>query len=63
MSIIGWTAEKNLDYRFDKINFAKIKASETGKSIDDHSTLIYNNHITVREISPEAWSYLAKVIL
>jgi len=46
------------DYRVEKMKFAKKKDLETGKSINDRSTVIYNNKITLRGIPEAAWDYV-----
>jgi len=46
------------DYRVEKMKFAKAKDPETGKSINDRSTVIYNGKITLKGIPPTAWDYV-----
>lgn len=46
------------DYRVERMKFAKIKSSETGKSINDRSTVIYNSRITLKDIPESAWDYV-----
>jgi len=46
------------DYRVEKMKFAKKKDPETGKSINDRSTVIYNSKITMRDIPDTAWGYI-----
>lgn len=46
------------DCRVEKMKFAKIKHPETGKSVNDLSTVIYNRRITVTDIPAEAWEYV-----
>ena len=46
------------DYRVEKMKFAKKKDPETGKSINDRSTVIYNTRITLKNIPAEAWEYV-----
>ncbi|MDV2453422.1 DEAD/DEAH box helicase [Xanthomonas hortorum] len=46
------------DYRVDKMKFAKKKDSETGKSVNDRSTVIYNTKITMTGIPEAAWDYV-----
>lgn len=48
----------NADYRVEKMKFAKKKDPDTGKSINDRSTVIYNAHITIRDIPEAAWDYI-----
>lgn len=49
---------KDADYRVEKMKFAKVKDPETGKSVNDRSTVIYNARITLRGIPAEAWEYV-----
>ncbi len=46
------------DYYVTKMKFAKTKDPETGKSINDKSTIIYNAHITLTDIPLEAYDYI-----
>lgn len=46
------------DYRVEKMKFAKKKDPETGKNVDDISTVIYNTKITMRGIPDAAWEYV-----
>ncbi|WP_235048297.1 DEAD/DEAH box helicase [Xanthomonas cassavae] len=46
------------DYRVEKMKFAKKKDPETGKSVNDRSTVIYNGKITLRDIPEAAWDYI-----
>lgn len=46
------------DYRVEKMKFAKKKAPETGKSVNDRSTVIYNSKITMTGIPEAAWDYV-----
>jgi predicted helicase len=41
-----------------KMKFAKTKDPETGKSVNDRSTVIYNDFITVKNIPLEAYDYV-----
>lgn len=50
--------ESDADYRVEKMKFAKVKDAETGKSVDDLSTVIYNHKITIKDIPSEAWDYI-----
>jgi predicted helicase len=43
-------------YRVEKMRYAKTKID--GKTRDDKTTLIYNDHITVSNIPPEAYTYI-----
>lgn len=51
-------APNKVDYRVEKMKFAKTKDPETGKSINDRSIVIYNAHITLRDIPLKAWDYI-----
>ncbi len=46
------------DYRVEKMKFAKKKDPETGKSVNDRSTVIYNSKITLTGIPEAAWNYV-----
>lgn len=46
------------DYRVEKMKFAKKKDPDTGKSVNDRSTVIYNGKITLRDIPEAAWDYV-----
>lgn len=46
------------DYRVEKMKFAKTKDPDTGKSVNDRSTVIYNTKITLRDIPEAAWDYV-----
>ena len=46
------------DYRVTKMKFAKTKDPATGKSLNDKSTVIYNERITIRNIPLEAYDYV-----
>lgn len=46
------------DYRVEKMRFAKKKDPDTGKNVDDRSTVIYNTKITLRGIPEAAWEYV-----
>lgn len=48
----------SVDYRVEKMKFAKKKDPETGKSVNDRSIVLYNAHITLRDIPEEAWDYI-----
>jgi predicted helicase len=43
-------------YRVEKMRYAKTKID--GKTRDDKTTIIYNNHITVSDIPLEAYAYI-----
>ena len=40
------------------MKFAKTRDPETNKSINDKSTVHYNDHITLRDIPEEAYAYI-----
>lgn len=46
------------DYRVEKMKFAKKKDPDTGKSVNDRRTVIYNNKITLTDIPKAAWGYV-----
>lgn len=46
------------DYRVIKMKFGKKKDPETGKNMDDQTTVIYNAKITMSGIPKEAWDYV-----
>lgn len=46
------------DYRVEKMKFPKKKDPETGKSVNDRSTVIYNGKITLKDIPEAAWDYV-----
>lgn len=46
------------DYRVEKMKFAKKRDPDTGKSVNDRSTVIYNNKITLSGIPEAAWDYV-----
>lgn len=48
----------NADYRVVKMKFAKKKDPETGKSINDRSTVVYNSKITLTGVPEAAWEYV-----
>jgi predicted helicase len=45
-------------YRVEKMKFAKKKDPDTGKSIHDKTTVIYNDFITLRNIPLSAYDYI-----
>ena len=45
-------------YRVVKMRFAKQKDPATGKTVNDKSTVIYNDFITIKNIPLEAYDYL-----
>ncbi|KAF1684794.1 type III restriction endonuclease subunit R [Pseudoxanthomonas broegbernensis] len=46
------------DYRVEKMKFAKKKDPDTGKSVNDRGTVIYNSKITLTGIPEAAWDYV-----
>ena len=46
------------DYRVEKMKHAKVKDPETGKRINDLTTVVYNHRITLRDIPLDAWDYV-----
>lgn len=46
------------DYRVTKMKFAKTRDPETGKSINDKTTVIYNERITLKNIPLSAYDYI-----
>lgn len=42
----------------DKMRFAKKTDEDKGKKVDDKSTIVYNSHITVKNIPEEAYEYV-----
>ena len=46
------------DYRVTKMKFAKTKDPATGKSMNDKTTVIYNERITIKNIPLEAYDYV-----
>jgi predicted helicase len=49
---------KNGAYRVEKMKFAKTRDPETNKSVNDKTTVIYNDYVTVRHIPLEAYEYV-----
>ncbi len=45
-------------FRVEKMKFAKVRDPETNKSVNDKSTVIYNAHITIRNIPEDAYAYI-----
>jgi predicted helicase len=54
----AWRLESAATYRVTKMKFAKKKDPESGKSINDKTTIIYNEYITLRNIPLEAYDYV-----
>jgi predicted helicase len=46
------------DFRVVKMKFAKVKDPETGKSVNDKSTVFYNAKLTIRNIPLFAYDYV-----
>jgi predicted helicase len=46
------------DYRVVKMKFAKTRDPETNKSVNDKTTVIYNERLTIRHIPLEAYDYV-----
>ena len=45
-------------YRVEKMKFAKRKDPETGKSVNDKTTVIYNDYITLKSIPLKSYEYI-----
>lgn len=45
-------------YRVEKMKFAKTRDAGTNKSVNDKTTVIYNAHLTIRDIPLEAYEYV-----
>lgn len=46
------------DFRVIKMKFGKMRDPETGKNVDDKTTVIYNSGITIENIPLEAYDYI-----
>jgi len=46
------------DYRVTKMRFGKSKDPATGKTLADKTVILYNPHITLRDIPLEAYTYI-----
>ena len=46
------------DFYVEKMKFGKKMDEETGKKVDDKTTIIYNNHFTLTNIPEEAYDYV-----
>lgn len=46
------------DYRVTKMKFGKVKDPKSGKRVDDKSTVIYNDKITILNVPLEAYDYV-----
>ena len=44
--------------RVEKMKFAKTRDPETNKSVNDKTTVIYNDYVTVRHIPLESYEYV-----
>ena len=58
VTVTGAGTMKDSDFRVEKMKFGKVKDQETGKNVDDKTTVIYNNKITISGIPLEAWDYV-----
>lgn len=54
----GADPEDRETWRVTKMKWAKKKDPETGKNVDDYSTIIYNNRVTIAGIPEEAQRYM-----
>lgn len=54
----GVQGGQDSDFRVTKMKFAKKKDPETGKNVNDRSTVIYNSKITIENIPEEAYDYV-----
>lgn len=52
------TTTGDADYKVKKMKFAKKKDSETGKKVNDRSTIIYNDTLTISNIPEKAYQYI-----
>lgn len=48
----------NPSYKVKKMKFAKIRNTKTGKLENDHSTIIFNTDITIKNIPEKAYEYV-----
>jgi hypothetical protein len=46
------------DYRVTKMKFAKTRDPATNKNVNDKTTVIYNDYVTIRDIPLEAYDYV-----
>lgn len=58
LAIEGKGKLTDADYRVEKMKFGKKKDPDTGKSVNDRSTVIYNSKITLTGIPEAAWDYV-----
>ncbi|WP_347022480.1 DEAD/DEAH box helicase [Bacteroides ovatus] len=52
-----WTEETYQHFAVEKMRFAKVR-DENGKLVADKSKIIYNRHITIENIPPQAYDYI-----
>lgn len=52
------TTSHKEDYKVKKMKFAKKKDSETGKKVNDRSTIIFNDSLSVSNIPKKAYEYI-----
>ncbi|MFT5325233.1 MAG: putative helicase [Planctomycetaceae bacterium] len=52
------SACKDEHFYVRKMKFPKVKDAHTGKSVNDRTTVIYNEYITIRDIPLEAYDYV-----
>lgn len=52
------TTTSDADYKVEKMKFAKKKDPETGKKVNDRSTIIYNETLKVSNIPDKAYQYI-----
>lgn len=52
-----WTEETYQHFAVEKMRFAKVR-DENGKLVADKSKIIYNGHITIENIPPQAYDYI-----
>ena len=52
------TTTGNADYKVKKMKFSKNKDPETGKKMDDRSTIVYNETLTISDIPEKAYQYI-----
>ncbi len=48
----------NPSYKVKKMKFAKVRNTKTGKLENDHSTIIFNTDITIKNIPEKAYEYI-----
>ena len=51
-------SKSNPSYEVKKMNFAKVRDSETGKLENERSTIIFNTDITIKNIPEKAYEYV-----